>query len=89
MKDYVVKPMYSRDGSNVKIVLDGDGVEEIGGDYNGKYVTQAFAKTVITNAGSVIIGSWIIVDKPSDIGIRECNGLITDDLSMFVSHTVS
>ena len=40
---YVVKPIYSREGSNVTIVQDGRTIAETGGDYTeGPHIYQEF-----------------------------------------------
>jgi len=35
-----------------------------------------------------VIGSWVIGGEPAGIGIRETNGLITGNTSMFVPHII-
>ena len=35
-----------------------------------------------------VLGAWVVDGEPAGLGIRESDGLITDNLSFFVPHTV-
>jgi glutathionylspermidine synthase len=84
---YVQKPVYSREGANVKIVLNGTVAEETGGEYGEEgYVVQEYTELPDFNGNHPVIGSWLIGGVPAGMGIRESNGLITNNSSRFVPH---
>ncbi len=35
-----------------------------------------------------VLGTWVVDGEAAGLGIRESDGLITDDLSFFVPHTI-
>jgi glutathionylspermidine synthase len=35
-----------------------------------------------------VLGTWLVDGEPAGLGIRESDGLITDNLSYFVPHTI-
>lgn len=83
---YVAKPLLSREGANVRIVTP-EGTVERGGRYGREgRVYQALAPLPDFDGWYPVIGSWVIGDEPAGIGIRESEGLITDDTSRFVPH---
>jgi len=59
------------------------------GDYGAEgFIFQELCKLPSFNGNHPVIGSWIIGQQPAGIGIRESNGLITDNLSRFVPHLI-
>ncbi len=84
---YVQKPVYSREGANVKIVKYGEVLEQTGGEYGEEgYVVQDYAELPDFNGNRPVIGSWLIGGVPAGMGIRESKGLITGNMSKFVPH---
>lgn len=89
MVDYVVKPFYSREGQNVSIYKDKKPFFESVGEYESKEVIyQEYFKLPSYDQSYVILGSWIIDGESAGMGIRESDGLITDNLSRFVPHLI-
>ena len=87
--NYVVKPVHAREGVNVLVFEDGDVVAHTTGSYNGPLVAQARAGNLFrTDGGHAIIGSWLVGDQASGIGIREDTGLITTNTARFVPHAI-
>lgn len=85
MKDYVMKPLLSREGANVIIVENGSVVQETGGEYGEEgYICQALARLPDFDGNYPVIGSWIIGHQPAGMGIRESSTPITGNLSRFV-----
>lgn len=75
----VKKPIYSREGNGVVFV---DGVHS---NYESCILQQYFE--IQKFSGLVpIIGSWMVGDKFSGLGIRESTKLITDSKSIFVPY---
>jgi glutathionylspermidine synthase len=84
---YVVKPIYSREGSNVAIVADGRIIAETGGDYtDGRHVYQEFRPLPSFDGRYPVVGSWIVNGHACGMGIREDDGLITRNTSRFLPH---
>jgi len=85
---YVKKPLLSREGANVTIVKENETVASDGIYTQSGYIYQAYSPLPKFEHGYPMIGSWVIGGKPAGIGIRESNGLITDNFSRFVPHIV-
>jgi glutathionylspermidine synthase len=86
---YVVKPLLSREGANVRIVSPWHPAAQTGGDYGEEgFVYQEYAALPDFDGYRPVIGSWIIGQEPAGMGIRESTGPITDNLSRFVPHRI-
>lgn len=94
LTSYVRKPLLGREGANVTIVRDGVVTHTTAGPYGGgRYVCQAFAPLPAFpdkdgRPWHPVLGIWLIDGDPAGMGIRESAGLITDNLSHFVPHTI-
>ena len=87
LRDYVRKPLFSREGANVSIVQGGRALQESLGTYaDGRWVYQAYCPLPDHDGRHPVIGSWVIGDESHGMGIRESTSLITDNLSQFVPH---
>jgi glutathionylspermidine synthase len=86
---YVVKPLLSREGANVRIVSPWHTEAATGGDYGEEgFVYQEYAPLPVHDGWQPVIGSWIVGQEPAGMGIRESGGPITDNLSRFVPHRI-
>ena len=91
MAAYVRKPLLSREGENIRIVAPEDGVIlETGGDYGAEgFVYQEFAAVpALDGSNHPVLGTWVVDGEPAGLGVREGDGLITDNLSRFVPHLI-
>lgn len=89
LKDYVKKPLLSREGANITIVENERLVAESEGGYGAEgYIFQELCKLPDFDGNFPVIGSWIIGQQPAGIGIRESGTLITDNLSRFIPHLI-
>jgi len=93
MRDYVRKPLHSREGANITVVRNGATVETTGGPYTGPAILQAlapdasFADNLVAGARRhPVLGLWMIDQECCGMGIRESSGLVTGNLSSFVPH---
>ena len=87
---WVVKPLLSREGANVRIVSPWHAPAETGGDYGEEgFVYQQYAPLPDFDGHHPVIGSWIVGQDPAGMGIRESTGPITDNLSRFVPHRIA
>jgi len=88
LKDYVIKPIHSREGANIKIVKNDIITEKTTGIYNGEVIYQQLFELPNYNDNYPVIGSWIIGQESAGIGIRESNSLITNNKSRFIPHLI-
>lgn len=88
MDKYVVKPLFSREGANIRIVENGQEIARVDGPYGEEgMIVQQFHQLPKFGDSYTLIGSWLINDQPAGIGLREDRALITQDLSRFYPHT--
>ncbi len=86
-KNYVKKPIFSREGANVSLFRDGFLKEQTIGAYGEEgYIYQELFELPSFSGNYPVIGSWVIGQEPAGIGIRESRSLITDNMSRFVPH---
>ena len=84
---YVVKPAYSREGSNVTIVVEGETIAETGGEYtDGPHIYQDFHPLPDFGGRRPVVGSWIVNGHACGMGIREDDGPVTRNTSRFLPH---
>ena len=89
MKNYVKKPLLSREGANVEIYENGKLVEQSLGEYGEEgFIYQELAQLHHEETGYSIIGSWIIGQESCGITVRESDQIITTDKSRFVPHII-
>jgi glutathionylspermidine synthase len=86
MKDYVRKPLMSREGANITLVRDNATVVSTPGPYNGKQIYQALAPPAVFDNHHAVLGLWMIDQDCCGMGVRESFGPITGNLSSFVPH---
>lgn len=85
---YVIKPLFSREGANIRIIEKGQEIARADGPYGEEgMIIQQFHALPQFGDSYTLIGSWLIDDQPAGIGIREDRALITQDLSRFYPHT--
>jgi glutathionylspermidine synthase len=86
LRQYVQKPLLSREGANVTIVTDAGRVEQ-GGTYGQEgFVWQQYVALPDFEGRHPVIGSWLIDGVAAGIGIRESADVITTNESRFVPH---
>lgn len=86
---YARKPLYSREGSNVSLVVGAQVLETTAGPYDqGGAVLQAIARMPAFDGNTPVVGSWIIAGKAHGIGMREDVSPITKNTSRFVPHAI-
>lgn len=88
-KGWVRKPFFSREGANVELrTAAGTHLIEDGPYTDAPYVLQRFAPLPKFGESYTLIGSWVVGDLPSGMGVREDSTLITKDTSRFIPHVV-
>ncbi|KAA8999274.1 glutathionylspermidine synthase family protein [Affinibrenneria salicis] len=89
LDSYVIKPRFSREGANVQIVLNGEKIAAVDGPYGEEgSIIQQYHPLPKFGDSYMVIGSWLVNDKPCGIGLREDRELITQDLSRFYPHII-
>ncbi len=89
LKDYVKKPILSREGANVTVVKNNQYVTHTEGEYGEEgFVYQELCPLPESEGNFALVGSWIIGQEAAGIGIRESNSLITDNGSRYVPHVI-
>ncbi len=91
LRNYVRKPLYSREGANVTIVREGSTIASTDGPYHGRQIVQALAPEAVFPGpnGSKrypVLGLWMIDQTCSGLGIRESATPVTDNYSSFIPH---
>jgi glutathionylspermidine synthase len=89
MTYYAKKPLLSREGANITIETP-ENRWHTGGDYGEEgYVYQAVAPVPDFGGKFPVLGSWYITGQgPAGMGIRESDGMITDNMSSFIPHAI-
>lgn len=91
LKDFIKKPVFSREGANVSSTNTSDSRNI---DYNNfademydasGYILQKDANIPVQDGMTPVVGSWVIGDEPCGISIREDVGF-TRNTSVFVPH---
>jgi glutathionylspermidine synthase len=86
---YVRKPLYSREGANVTLMVAGQAVDQDAGPYGEEgFVRQAVATLPRFQENYAAIGSWIAAGKPCGLSVREDLSPITKNTSRFLPHAI-
>lgn len=89
MKDFVKKPIFSREGGNISVFKDGKEHFAATGPYGQEgFVYQAYTKMPMFGDNHTLLGSWLINDKACGMSVREDKCLVTQDLSRFLPHVI-
>jgi len=87
--NYVKKPILSREGANIEVVQNNTTLQKTEGQYGKEgYIYQELFTLPEFDGNYPVIGSWVIGQEPAGMGIREANGLVTNNTSRFVPHLI-
>ncbi len=87
LTSYARKPLYSREGANVELVLNGDVIAKAEGGYGEEgFIYQALHSLPKFDDRYPVIGAWIVNGKAAGMCIREDVSPITTNMSNFVPH---
>jgi len=87
LEAYARKPLLSREGANVSLVMFGDEIARSEGDYGAEgFVYQAIAPLPRFDGRTPVFGSWVVAGEAAGVGVREADGPITTNTSRFVPH---
>lgn len=86
---YVRKPLYSREGANIRLVVDGRVADSDEGPYGAEgFIRQLAAPLPTFDGNYAVLGSWIADGVPCGLSVREDATLITKNTSRFVPHAI-
>ncbi len=86
---FVRKPLYSREGANVEIVVGGATVDSDPGPYGGEGAIRQAMATLPQFAGNyAVLGSWFAAGVPCGLSVREDVSPITKNTSRFLPHAI-
>ncbi|MEQ1975757.1 glutathionylspermidine synthase family protein [Xenorhabdus sp. SGI240] len=89
MNSYVIKPLFSREGANIRIIENGREIASADGPYGEEgMIIQQFHALPKFEGNYTLVGSWLVDDQSAGICIREDRELITQDLSRFYPHII-
>ncbi|NHH99423.1 glutathionylspermidine synthase family protein [Oceanimonas sp. MB9] len=89
LHEYVQKPLFSREGANIRIVRHGEVVAEVDGPYGEEgMIIQAWHPLPVFGGRHALVGSWLVDDAPAGIAMREDESPITQDLSRYLPHII-
>ena len=87
---YVRKPLYSREGANIEIVVEGQPEPVLDQGYGEEgYIRQALHVPPTFGEEHAVIGAWIVGNEAAGIGVREDRSVITHNMARFVPHYIS
>ena len=85
-KQFVKKPIYSREGANVELHTIRGTIAQIGSYGAEGYIYQAYSPLPDFDGNYPVIGAWIVGDEAAGMGIRENTQQITTNTSRFIPH---
>jgi glutathionylspermidine synthase len=91
ISQYVVKPFFSREGSNIEIWQGSSLIESTKTDLSllkSQQIVQQRAELFCQDNRNMILGSWIVDNLACGMIVRESNGLITGMNSTVVPHYI-
>ncbi len=90
LTNYVKKPILSREGANIDMVMKNISLQKTEGVYGAEgFIYQELFTLPNFSDHYPVIGSWVIGQEPAGMGIREATTLVTDNLSRFVPHLIN
>ena len=88
-KSYARKPLFSREGANVDLIVDGKPVDQDAGPYGAEgFIRQAVAPLPEFYGNFTVLGSWFAAAKPCGLNVREDASPITKNSSRFLPHAI-
>jgi glutathionylspermidine synthase len=86
---YVAKPLFSREGADIRIVDGAHSEQGLEGGYGEEgWIVQAISPLPVFDGQHAVIGSWIVGDEAVALSVREDDGAITRDLARYVPHAI-
>jgi glutathionylspermidine synthase len=88
-QSYVRKPLYSREGANIEIVVAGEAIDQDAGPYGAEgFIRQALAPLPRFDGNHAVLGAWLAAGVPCGLSVREDASPITKNTSRFLPHAI-
>ncbi|MDT8405960.1 MAG: glutathionylspermidine synthase family protein [Methylococcales bacterium] len=85
--DWIKKPLFSREGSNISHYRQGEVISQTPGPYGQEgFIYQKYHPLPEFAGNHALIGAWLVNDQAAGIGIREDCTPVTQDTSRFLPH---
>ena len=86
---YARKPLYSREGANIELVVEGRAIDKDDGPYGAEgFIRQAVAPLPQFDSNYTVLGSWFAAGAPCGLSVREDSSAITKNTSRFLPHAI-
>jgi glutathionylspermidine synthase len=86
---YVKKPLLSREGWNVEVVVNGRSTATKDGRYGAEgHILQAYHPLPDFGGVFPMCGVWLVASEPAGMCIREDRNLVTTDDARFIPHLI-
>ncbi len=86
---YVRKPLYSREGANIAMVVAGSVIDQDDGPYGQEgFIRQGRATLPRFAENYAVLGSWLVRDQACGLSVREDLDPITKNTSRFLPHAI-
>ncbi|BAT60311.1 putative acid--amine ligase YjfC [Variibacter gotjawalensis] len=88
-ESYVRKPLFSREGANIEIVVSGAVIDRDDGPYGQEgFIRQGLATLPRFEENYTVLGSWLVRDQACGLSVREALDPITKNTSRFLPHAI-
>ncbi|OYU50108.1 MAG: hypothetical protein CFE31_00650 [Rhizobiales bacterium PAR1] len=88
-QSYVEKPLFSREGANIRLFERGRAVGDTEGPYGQEgFIRQQKIPIPDFGYGHVILGAWMVASEPAGMLVREDKSPITGNLARFIPHCI-
>jgi len=86
MKQYVRKPLFGREGSNIQYKSQELLLETPGPYMRGPWLYQGLAPLPCVDGNWAVCGSWLVDGEPCGLGVREARSPVVRNVDRFVPH---
>jgi glutathionylspermidine synthase len=89
LEDWVAKPLWGREGDNIRIHLsDGTDTVQPGAYAHDDVVYQQWCPLPSFDGNRAMVGSWVVDGQAAGMIVRESDGYVTDYFSRVVPHVI-
>jgi glutathionylspermidine synthase len=86
MDRYVQKPLFGREGANIRLV-DGERSLTTDGIYgDGPWLYQGLGRVASVDGNWAVLGAWLVDGEPCGLGVREARTPVIRNTDRFVPH---
>ncbi len=86
MDRYVRKPLFGREGANIRLVNGKQSLTTDGVYGDGPWVYQGLGPVAYVEGNWAVLGAWLVDGQPCGLGMREGRTPIIRNTDRFVPH---